>query len=131
MVEGGRELLLPYESGYLREKPLLFQNEASGRSSISAFPSSMDEKPYGFLGFVSLSQRRLKEGAIGVLRDMAGLVRSLSCAVKAREEMEGRDNFDPTTGSLRFGPFFYALAELAKKKKGFSLVSVKLPDFRA
>ena len=50
--------------------------------------------------------------------------------VKAREEMEGRDNFDPTTGSLRFRPFFYALAELAKKKKGFSLVSVKLPDFQ-
>ena len=130
VLEGGRELLLPYESGYLREKPLLFQNDGARAKQYFGFPLVVDEKPFGVLGFVSLSQRRLKEGAIGVLRDMGGLVALSLVRVKAREEMEGRDNFDPTTGSLRFRPFFYALAELAKKKKGFSLVSVKLPDFQ-
>ena len=130
VLEGGRELLLPYESGYLREKPLLFHDDGARVKQYFGFPLVLDEKPFGVLGLVSLSQRHLKEGAIGVLRDMAGLIALFLVRVKAREEMEGRDNFDPTTGSLRFRPFFYALGGLAKKKKGFSLVSVKLPDFQ-
>lgn len=65
VVEGGRELLLPYESGYLREKPLVFQNDGARTKQFFGFPLIMDEKAYGFLGFTSLSQRRLKEGAIG------------------------------------------------------------------
>jgi GGDEF domain-containing protein len=130
VLEGGRELLLPYESGYLREKPLLFQDDGARAKQYFGFPLILDEKPFGVLGFASLSQRHLREGAIGVLRDMAGLVALFLVRVKARQEMEGRDNFDPTTGSLRFRPFFHALGELAKKKKGFSLVSVNLPDFQ-
>ena len=129
VLEGGREFLLPYESGYLREKPLFFQNDGARTKQYFGFPLVMDEKPYGVLGFVSLSQRRLKEGSIGVLRDMAGLVSLFLVRLKAREEMEARVDVDPTTGSLRFGPFFDALGELARKKRGFSLVSVKLPEF--
>ena len=80
MVEGGRELLLPYDSGYLREKPLVFPNETVKARQYFGFPLVLDEKAYGFLGFASLSQRRLREGAIGVLRDMAALCRFSSSA---------------------------------------------------
>ena len=89
----------------------------------------MDEKAYGFLGFASLSQRRLKEGAIGVFRDMAGLVSLFLVRLKMREEMEASAKRDPTTGALRFAAFLDMLTEMAKKKNGFSLVSIKLPDF--
>jgi GGDEF domain-containing protein len=129
VLEGGRELVLPYDSGYLREKPLLFQRDGARTKQYFGFPLVMDEKAYGVLGFASLSQRHLKEGSINVLRDMAGLMSLFLVRLKAAEYMEARVNFDPTTGSLRFEPFFIALAEMAKKKKGFSLVSIKLPDF--
>ncbi len=130
VLEGGREFLLPYNSGYLKEKPLLFPNDGARTKQYFGFPLQMDEVPYGVLGFVSLSQKRLKEGSIGVLRDMAGLVSLFLVRLKACEEMESQVDFDPTTGSLRFEPFFDALGQLAKRKKGFSLVSIGLPDFR-
>jgi GGDEF domain-containing protein len=129
VVEAGGELLLPYESGYLREKPLVSPNEAVRAKQYFGFPLVMDEKAYGFLGFASLSQRRLKEGAIGVLRDMAGLVSLFLVRLKIREEMEASAKRDPTTGALRFGPLLDHLTETAKKKTEFSLVSIKLPDF--
>jgi GGDEF domain-containing protein len=128
VVEGGRELLLPYESGYLREKPLVFPNEAVRAKQYFGFPLVMDEKAYGFLGFASLSQRRLKEGAIGALRDMAGLVSLFLVRLKIREEMAASARRDPTTGALRLGPLLDHLGEMKKKKAGFSLVSIKFPD---
>jgi GGDEF domain-containing protein len=129
VLDGGRELLLPYESGYLREKPLVIPNETVRAKQYFGFPLVMDERPYGFLGFVSLSQRRLREGAIGVLRDMAGLVSLYLVRLKLQEEMGAIARRDPTTGALRFRLLLDHLTGMAKKKEPFSIVSVKLPNF--
>lgn len=129
MIEGGRELLLPYESGYLRERPLVFANETVKARQYFGFPLVTDEKAYGFLGFASLSHRRLREGAIGALRDMAGLLSLFLVRSKVRGDLEASARRDPVTGALRFGPLIERLTEMAEKKTAFSVVSIKLPGF--
>jgi GGDEF domain-containing protein len=131
IVEGSREFLLPYESGFLREKPLLFQNDGLRVKQFFGFPLMLDEKSYGFVGFASLSPRRLRDGAIGVLRDMGVLISLFLGHLKAREEMEARGDRDPVTGTVRFGPFFNRLEDMARKKKDFALVSIRLSAFKA
>jgi GGDEF domain-containing protein len=129
MIEGGRELLLPYESGYLRERPLVFPDETVRARQYFGFPLMSDERAYGVLGFASLSQRRLREGAIGALRDMAGLLSLFLVRSKARGDLEASAKRDPVTGALRFGPLIGRLTEMAEKKMSFTVVSIKLPGF--
>jgi GGDEF domain-containing protein len=129
MIEGGRELLLPYESGYLRERPLVHANETVRARQYFGFPLLIDEKAYGTLGFASLSQRRLTEGAIAPLRDMAGLLSLFLVRSKVRDDLQASARRDPATGALRFGPLMERLMEMAQKKAPFSVVSIKLPDF--
>jgi GGDEF domain-containing protein len=131
IVDGGTEFLLPYESGFLRGKPLLFHSDGLKAKQFFGFPLMLDEKPYGFVGYASLSSRRLREGAIGVLRDTGVLISLFLGRFKAREEIEVAGDRDPVTGTLRFGPFFGHLEEMALKKKDFVLVSVSLSAFRA
>ncbi len=126
VLEGGREFLLPYESGYLREKPLLFQNDGIRARQYFGFPLAVDERPFGFLGFVSLSSRPLKETSIAALRDTAHLTSLFLGRVQMQEEMEALTLRDPATGAMGFGLFFDAISELARQKKGFSLISVRL-----
>jgi GGDEF domain-containing protein len=129
VIEGGTEFLLPYESGYLREKPLLFQNEAIRVRQYFGFPLKTEDTCFGFAGFASLSARQLREGSISVLRD-AAVVLSLHLArLNMREEMEAQRDREPVTGALRFKSFFDGLAELAHKKREFSVVSIKLLNF--
>jgi GGDEF domain-containing protein len=129
VIDGARELLLPYESGYLRERPLVSPDEAVKAKQFFGFPLILDEHAYGFLGFVSLTQRRLREGSINMLRDMAGLLSLFLVRLKVRQDLEASIQRDPTTGALRFEAFLAYLTEMAKKKDGFSLVSIKFPDF--
>jgi GGDEF domain-containing protein/putative methionine-R-sulfoxide reductase with GAF domain len=129
VLEGGKEFLLPYESGYLKEKPLLSHGDGIKAKQYFGFPLMMDEKPFGFLGFVSLSQRPLRESSIARLADTAVLMSLFLARLRVKEEMEARTNRDPATGSLRFSSFFDGLGEMAQQKKGFSVVSVKLLGF--
>jgi GGDEF domain-containing protein len=129
IVEGGAEFLLPYGSGFLREKPFLFQNDGIRVKQFFGFPLMLDESAYGFVGFASLSQRQLKEAAIGVLRD-AGLLISLFLGrARTREEGETQGGKDPLTGSLQFGRFFHHLETFLEKGRDFALLSIRLPAF--
>lgn len=129
VVESAREFVLPYQSGYLREKPLLFQNDGVKARQYFGFPLMTDEKPYGFLGFVSLSSRQLREASISALRNMSGLLSLYLTRLKVKEEMRLRNNMDPPTGALRIGAFLNDLDQMVKKRKPFSLISVKLINF--
>lgn len=130
VMEGGREFLLPYESGYLREKPLLYQNDGIKARQYFGFPLAVDEGPFGFLGFVSLSSRHLRENAISALRDTAQLTSLFLGRLRVQEEMKARSRRDPATGAMGFGLFFDGIFELTGQKKGFSVISVRLPGFR-
>lgn len=106
VLESGREFLLPYDSGYLREKPLLFQNDGIKARQYFGFPLTMHEKPFGFVGFASLSGRRLREGAITALGDAAVLMSLFLSRSRLAGEMETQANSDPATGLPRFALFF-------------------------
>jgi GGDEF domain-containing protein len=129
VIEGGREFLLPYESGFLREKPLLVQNDGLRVKQFFGFPLMLDERPYGFVGFASLSLRRLREGVISVLRDTSVLISLYLGRSQILEEMEVAGDRDPISGTLRFGLFFARLEEMAHKNRDFALVSVRLSAF--
>jgi GGDEF domain-containing protein len=130
VMEGGRDVLLPYESGYLREKPLLFQNDGIRARQYFGFPLVADERPFGFLGFVSLSSRPLRENSISALRDTAVLMSLFLGRAQMQEEMEALTLRDPATEAMGFALFFDGIGEMARQKKGFSVISIKLPGFR-
>jgi len=129
MLEGGTEFLLPYDSGFLREKPFLFQNDGIRVRQLFGFPLMLGDSPYGFVGFVSVSQRHLKEAAIGVLRDVALLVSLFLSGHKIREEGKIDGGRDPVTGGMRFGQFFQHLDGLTQNSKDFAILSIRLSAF--
>jgi GGDEF domain-containing protein len=130
IVEGGREFLLPYESGFLREKPLLFQTDGLKAKQFFGFPLMLDERPFGFVGFASFSQRRLREEVIGVLRDISLLVALFLGRFKVREEMIADGDRDPVTGALSFGSFYAQIEGMTSHGKDFALFSVRLNSFK-
>lgn len=130
VVESGREFVLPYESGYLREKPLLFQNDGVKAKQYFGFPLMAGERPYGFVGFASLSTR-LREGSISMLREMTILLSLYLARLKTEQEMEFHETRDQITGALRFATFLEGVNQAVTKRMGFSLVSIKLTDFGA
>ena len=129
MLEGGTEFLLPYDSGFLREKPFLSQNDGIRVRQFFGFPLMLGDSPYGFVGFVSLSQRHLKGEAIGVLRDVALLISLFLSRFKMREEGQVDGGTDPVTGGMRFRPFFQHLDGLTRSSKDFAILSVRLSAF--
>jgi hypothetical protein len=131
VLEGATEFLLPPDSGYLRERPILYPNDGIRARQYFGFPSPSTRGPFGFLGFLSRPPRALREDAIVPLRDTAVLMSLYLGRLRIQEEMELRARCDPATGALRFRLFFDGLARMAKQPRGFSLVSVRLPGFRA
>ncbi len=127
VLEGGREFLLPYDSGFLREKPFLFPNDGVRVRQYFGFPLMMREKPFGFLGFASVSARRLREHAITALSDAAVLMSLFLGRLRLAEEMEAQTGLDPAAGVSRFSLFFDGLEKMAHQKRRFSVVSVRLP----
>ncbi len=129
VMESAREFVLPYESGYLRERPLLFQNDGVKAKQYFGFPLMSDDRPYGFVGFASLSARRLREGSISMLRDIAVLLSLYLSRLKTRQEMEYLETRDQVTGAFRLAAFFERVNQAVSKRASFSLISIKLPDF--
>ncbi len=128
VLEGGRELILPYDSAFLREKPLLFSNDGIRAKQYFSFPLTANDAVYGFLGFASLSAKRLREDSIGVLRDTSTLLSLYLTRINVQQEMEHRTDRDPVSGAPRFGSFLSELTKRAKQRKNFSLMSIKLLD---
>ena len=126
VLEGGRELFLPYNSGLLREKPLFFHGETLRAKQFFGFPLISDDMAIGVVGYGSVSDKKLSERSIGVLRNIATFM-SLHCSYfLMKEHLEILRDFEPVTGSLQFPVFLGILENMTKKGNKFSLLSVKL-----
>ena len=129
VLEGRKEFLLPHGSGYLREKPLLFSDDGLKAKQFFGFPLLFDEEAFGIAGFVSLSDVGLKDGTIGLLRDISSLLSLYFIRTWTKGTLERGKSVDPVTGALLFAPFFKRVETWVQEKKDFSLVSVKVPGF--
>jgi GGDEF domain-containing protein len=126
VMEGERELLLPYNSGFLREKALFFPGEAIKAKQFFGFPLVSDDVTIGVIGFVSLSDRQLQEKSIGPLRNVSTLLSLYYSSLWMRENLARLKDFEPVTGSIQFTTFLGLMDKLIKKEENFSLLSVKL-----
>lgn len=126
VLEGGRELLLPHGSAYLREKPLFFPNEPVRARQFFGFPLITEDTTFGVIGFVSLNEAELKESAIGALRNLSSLLSLYFTARWMREHLDRIRDFDPVTGAVQFPVFLDVVETMARKKQRFSVLSVKL-----
>jgi GGDEF domain-containing protein len=126
VLEGGRELLLPHGSAYLREKPLLFPNEPVKARQFFGFPLITEDSAFGVMGFVSLDERKLKESAIGALRNLSSLLSLYFTAQWMREHLDRIRDFDPVTGAIEFPVFLGIIEKMASKSERFSILCVKI-----
>jgi GGDEF domain-containing protein len=129
VLEGRKEFLLPHGSGYLKEKPLLFSDDGMKAKQFFGFPLLFDEEAFGLVGFVSLSDVGLRDGVIGLLRDISSLLSLYFMRTWTKGTLERGKFVDPVTGALLFAPFFKKIEAWVQERKDFSLVSVKVPGF--
>lgn len=128
VVEGERELLLPHNSGFLREKPLFFPGETLKAKQLFGFPLVTYDMTIGVIGFVTISQRRLRETSISLLRSVSALLSLYYSSMWMRESLESMKDFEPVTGSIQFTTFLSILEKTINKGSRFSLLSVRLLD---
>jgi len=126
VMEGERELLLPYNSGFLREKALFFPGEVFKAKQFFGFPLVSDDVTIGVIGFASISDRHLQEKSIVPLRNVSTLLSLYYSSLWMRENLEKLKDFEPVTGSIQFTTFLGLMERLIKKGEKFSLLSVKL-----
>lgn len=131
VMEGERELLLPYNSGFLKEKPLFFQGEAFKAKQFFGFPLFSDDVTIGVLGLVSTSERHLHEKSISPLRNVSTFLSLYYSSLWMRENLEKLKDFEPVTGSIQFTTFLGLMEKLIRKDEKFSLLSVKLAHLNA
>ena len=128
VMEGGRELLLPYNSGLLREKPLFFSEETIKVKQLFGYPLIVDDSVIGVVGFVSISDTRLGEQSIAILRDVSMLLSLYYSSLWMKENLEKLRDFEPITGSIQFPVFLKILENMIKRGDRLSLISVKLTN---
>ncbi|MCX7966624.1 MAG: diguanylate cyclase [Syntrophorhabdaceae bacterium] len=126
VLDGGRELLLPFDSGFFKEKPLFFYEESIKARQFFGFPLITDDIPFGVLGIVSLSNNRLKEKAINILRDISMFLSLYYSSFLTKKAYDRVKNYEPVTGALFFSKFLKMLEEEIKKEKRLSVVSIRL-----
>lgn len=126
VLDGGRELLLPFDSGFFKEKPLFFNEETLKGKQFFGFPLISDDIAFGVLGIVSTSNNRLEDRAIGLLRDISMFISLYFSSLLTKRAYEKVKNFEPVTGGLYFSKFLKVLEEEIKKEKRLSVVSVRL-----
>ena len=127
VMEGGGELLLPHNSGYLREKPLFFAGESVRASQFFGFPLMAEDIIVGVMGFGSLSDTPLKEASIALLRNVSALLSLHYAYLWMQDHLEKVKEFEPVTGSIQFTTFLGILEKMIRKGDRFYLLSVKLP----
>ena len=131
VVERARELLLPHNSGLLREKPLFFPGEAMRAKQFFGFPLIKDDMAIGVVGFISRSNKPLREQSIRILRNLSTLLSLYYSSLWLKENLERLRDFEPVTDSIQFPVFLSILDSLIKKKDKFSLLSVRLVNLLA
>ncbi len=127
VMELGRELLLPFDSGYLKGKPLFFSGEMIKARQFFGFPLIAEDTIIGVIGFGTLSEEPMKEGAIGVLRSVSSLFSLYYAYLWMRDHIEQVKEFEPVTGSIQFTIFLGIMEKMIRKGDRFHLLSVKLP----
>jgi GGDEF domain-containing protein len=128
VMEGGRELLLPYNSGLFREKPLFFNGETLKSKQFFGFPLVTDDMAIGVVGYISVSDRNLNERSIGILRNISTLLSLYCSSLWMKENLERLRDFEPVTDSIQFPVFLEILENMIKKGNKFFLLSVKLKN---
>lgn len=128
VVESERELLLPYSSGFLREKPLFFPGETIKAKQLFGFPLVAHDMTIGVVGFVALGPRHLRESSIGLLRNVSALLSLYYSSMWMRENLESMKDFEPVTGSIQFTTFLSIMERTIRAANRFSLLSVKVRD---
>ncbi|OPY82297.1 MAG: cyclic-di-GMP phosphodiesterase [Syntrophorhabdus sp. PtaU1.Bin153] len=131
VMERERELLLPHDSGLLREKPLFFPGEEIKARQFFGFPLTTDDVAIGVIGFVSLSERHLKEKSIRLLRNITTLLSLYYSSLWMRDYLDRAKDFEPVTGSIQFTTFLGIIENMMKKDERFSLLSIKLSNLKA
>lgn len=131
VLEGERELLLPYNSGFLKEKALFFPGESIKAKQFFGFPLLSEDVSIGVIGFASLSDKPLQEKSIEPLRNVSSLLSLYYSSIWMRENLEKLKDFEPVTGSIQFTTFLGLMEKLIKKDEKFSLLSVKLSHLNA
>lgn len=126
VMERGRELLLPYNSGYLRERPLFFLGESVKPRQFFGFPLVSDDVVLGIIGFVSISDVRLREESIVLLREISTLFSMYYGMLWMRDNLERVRDFEPVTGAVYFPTFLKIADSVMTKGEGFALLSLKL-----
>ncbi|MCX8021619.1 MAG: diguanylate cyclase [Syntrophorhabdaceae bacterium] len=130
VVNGGRELLLPFNSGLLRERPLFFTGEGLRPRQLFGFPLTAEDTPYGVVGFISLTEKRLKEESIPTLRMVANLLSLYFSFILMKEYVKKAQSFETVTDSTQFPIFVEKVTDFIKKGERFSLLSVKIKGVR-
>ena len=131
VMEGGGELLLPHNSGYFRGKPLFFAGESLKTRQFFGFPLIAEDAVVGVMGFGSLTDAPLKEGSIGLLRNISALMSLYYAYLWMQDHLERVKEFEPITGSIQFVTFLGIVEKMILKGDRFYLLSVKLPHLRA
>jgi GGDEF domain-containing protein len=126
VMDGERELLLPHNSGMLREKPLFFTEESIKARQLFGFPLTTSGMTIGLIGFISQSDRHLKANSIGLLRTIATLLSLYYSSLWTREHLERLKDFEPVTGSIHFTTFLGITERLMNRGDPFSFLSVRL-----
>ncbi|HEY3275945.1 MAG TPA: GAF domain-containing protein [Syntrophorhabdaceae bacterium] len=126
VMEGGGELLLPHNSGYLKERPLFFPGEPIKARQFFGFPLMAEDIIVGVMGFGSRSDIQLKEGAIGLLRIVSSLLSLYYAYLWMQEHLEKIKEFEPITGAIQFTTFLGIVEKMIAKGDRFNLLSVKL-----
>lgn len=128
VMEGERELFLPHDSGFLKEKALFFPGESIRAKQFFGFPLRSEDVTIGVVGFVSTSDRHLQEKSIGPLRNFSTLLSLYYSSQWMRENLEKLRDLEPVTGSIQFTTFLGLTEKLIEKGERFSLLSVRLPN---
>lgn len=131
VMEGGRELLLPHSSRFLKEKSLFFPGELLNAKQFFGFPLFTNDITFGMIGFVALSDKTLKEHSIGFLRNVSTLLSLYYSSLWMRENLEKLKDFEPVTDALQFPVFLKILDKTVKRANKFSLLSIKLSGIHA
>lgn len=126
VLDKGRELLLPHDSGLFREKPLFFPNEKIKARQFFGFPLIMDDIIFGAVGFASVSDSRLLDKSISVLRNIAMFLSMYYSSLWWRREYEKIKNVEPVTESIHFSRFIRLLAAMIEKGKKLCILSIRL-----
>ena len=131
VMEGGRELLLPHSSRFLQEKSLFFPGDMLNVKQFFGFPFFTNDITFGMIGFVTMSDKNLKEQSIGFLRNVSTLLSLYYSSLWMRENLEKLKDFEPVTDALQFPVFLKILDKTVKRPDKFSLLSIRLSGIYA